>query len=149
MSKSHWNGHEIHCIRDQWFYRDTGKAVKDSDRECGKCNKKQIDGHDACIANLPGVRNACCGHGTDNGYVQFENGLTIRGDFEIEQVAKACSLEMEKAIVYKNSHKVLIETLRRLADQYLVPENSTGKERKHLIDTFVKNEIDKTMAEES
>jgi hypothetical protein len=36
--------------------------------------------HDPCIANLPGVLFACCGHGVGRGYVAFENGITIRFD---------------------------------------------------------------------
>ena len=33
---------------------------------------------DPCLGMLPGVNFACCGHGTDNGYIAFENGVTIR-----------------------------------------------------------------------
>ena len=52
--------------------------------KCAVCKKsKTKDGHDPCIANLPGVRNACCGHGEpDRGYIQFENGLCIYFDME-------------------------------------------------------------------
>jgi hypothetical protein len=45
--------------------------------------RRTAQGHDPCIANLPGVKNACCGHGIEPGYIQFENGITIRGDFEV------------------------------------------------------------------
>jgi hypothetical protein len=44
---------------------------------CPKCNKQRtLEGYDPCIANLPGVRNACCGHGAP-GYIQFENGVRV------------------------------------------------------------------------
>ena len=37
---------------------DIGKS---SCRECGL--KRDEDGHDPCLGTLPGVMNACCGHG--------------------------------------------------------------------------------------
>ncbi|MFW6242880.1 MAG: hypothetical protein ACOC2W_01865 [bacterium] len=40
---------------------------------------------DACFPNLPGVSNACCGHGKRKGYIQFENGVIVRGYFTIEK----------------------------------------------------------------
>lgn len=47
---------------------------------CKTCGLYQTpEGHDPCIANLPGVKNACCGHGNSNvGYIQFVNGKVIR-----------------------------------------------------------------------
>jgi hypothetical protein len=33
---------------------------------------------DPCIAGLPGVKYACCGHGASEGYIFFENGIAIR-----------------------------------------------------------------------
>ena len=54
----------------QWVYTDTGAPVDMSvpyggaDRPCAGCGQLPTPlGHDACIAGLPGVRNACCGHG--------------------------------------------------------------------------------------
>ena len=64
-----------------WFFRDNGEEVtRESVRRrlCPKCKKPQTpEGHDPCIANLPGVRYACCGHGIETGYILFENGLRI------------------------------------------------------------------------
>lgn len=38
------------------------------------------DSADACLGLLPGVANACCGHGTRaESYIQFTNGVTVRG----------------------------------------------------------------------
>jgi hypothetical protein len=52
-------------------------------RYCENCDQYSTEeGHDACIANLPGVIHACCGHGKEEGYVKLENGITIRGYFE-------------------------------------------------------------------
>lgn len=50
---------------------------------CPKCGEKQTkDGHDACLGCLPGVMNACCGHGNLGAakpYVQFLDGKSIHG----------------------------------------------------------------------
>ena len=43
------------------------------------------EGHDFCLGTLGNVMNACCGHGKNKGYIQFDNGITIRGYFEIER----------------------------------------------------------------
>lgn len=51
-------------------------------RPCPLCNKPRTEkGHDACIADLPGVVGACCGHGQHEGYVEFPNGISIHGFF--------------------------------------------------------------------
>lgn len=43
--------------------------------------KRPKSGHDPCIANLPGVIYACCGHGVVEGYIAFENGVIVKGLF--------------------------------------------------------------------
>jgi hypothetical protein len=49
-------------------------------RPCNRCGQcRTAKHHDPCIADLPGVRDACCGHGIESGYVNFVNGLVIRG----------------------------------------------------------------------
>lgn len=50
-------------------------------RACGAMEPTP-EGHDPCIASLPGVEFACCGHGRGPGYVAFSNGTVIRGEFE-------------------------------------------------------------------
>ena len=63
-----------------------GRFVSRKNLKCPECGKTRTkDGHDPCIANLPGVKFACCGHGTRNGYIAFENGITIRGKFKVEK----------------------------------------------------------------
>jgi hypothetical protein len=58
---------------------------------CDKCKQRvepsirneyngEIVGPDPCLGKLPGVVAACCGHGEDEGYIWFENGLCIRFD---------------------------------------------------------------------
>lgn len=52
------------------------------ERECPACGMRPTpEGHDPCLGRLPGVRNACCGHGTGEGYIQFKNGAVVRGEF--------------------------------------------------------------------
>jgi hypothetical protein len=49
-------------------------AVASDRRPCRRCHlPPTIKGHDPCIADLPGVRFACCGHGFQEGYVMFED----------------------------------------------------------------------------
>ena len=54
---------------------------------CAHCGQKPVDMQDACIAHLPGVKFACCGHGgKSKGYIYFENGVIIRGNFRVERM---------------------------------------------------------------
>jgi hypothetical protein len=81
------NGHKIYFDNEdsEWHYSDDKSLFIFGDRPCTKCNHFQTDkGHDYCIRNLPGVKNACCGHGIEDGYIQFNDGRCIRGKFEIE-----------------------------------------------------------------
>jgi len=68
-------------------YVDTSEKVCDNPRGyCAKCGKYPTeDGDDFCIQKLGRVVNACCGHGLHKGYIQFDNGITIRGYFEVER----------------------------------------------------------------
>ena len=51
-------------------------------RPCGICKKVSTkEGHDACLGTLPGVVNACCGHGIKrDAYVQFLDYSVIDGE---------------------------------------------------------------------
>ena len=65
------------------IYADTGEEVT-LNRPCKRCGKEPtLEGHDACLGELPGVKFACCGHGKE-GYVVFENGVVIKGYFEVD-----------------------------------------------------------------
>lgn len=81
-------GYEIKLDRKINKYRfvDNNELVELThiDRPCGNCGKYRTeDGHDPCLSNLPGVTNACCGHGNKKeSYVQFENGVVLRGFIE-------------------------------------------------------------------
>lgn len=47
---------------------------------CGVCQRAYVPQyeHDPCIAALPGIRYACCGHGAGDGYLYFNNGIVVR-----------------------------------------------------------------------
>lgn len=65
----------------QWLNTDPNDPYNTG--RCRKCGLERTpEGHDPCIANLPGVMFACCGHGTQPGYVMFENGQCLRGLFD-------------------------------------------------------------------
>jgi hypothetical protein len=49
------------------------------DGVCYACGERQTpEGHDPCLGTLPGVKFACCGHGVRDGYIVFDNDVTIR-----------------------------------------------------------------------
>lgn len=68
-----------------WRYSDTGEKVSlEKARPCKRCGRVfQGSNHgdaDPCLGTLPGVDNACCGHGIrDESYIRFENGMVVRG----------------------------------------------------------------------
>ena len=76
MSTGYWTrGHFVEGKDDRF-----GKEIP-----CKRCNHlPNKRGHDWCLRGLPGVRFACCGHGEQDGYIMFENGVTIRGTFKVE-----------------------------------------------------------------
>ena len=82
------NGYERHTdVNGERRYVDNGKKVSDNPyRPCARCGQyPNEDGDDFCIQRLGAVMNACCGHGNREGYIQFENGITIRGYFRVEK----------------------------------------------------------------
>jgi hypothetical protein len=71
---------------ETWHYMD-GQSVPDNPaqyRPCPQCHKPPTpEGHDACLGTIPGALNACCGHGVQEGYVQWERS-------EVAQVEMTC-----------------------------------------------------------
>lgn len=86
-ARAFYRGHPLIVIHGQWVYKDTHeKAPVEGGipRPCKKCGKVGENGVDACLGILPGVRNACCGHGDPSkAFVQFTNNIVLRG-FTIE-----------------------------------------------------------------
>jgi hypothetical protein len=85
--KIYINGYKLSVILNpkywHFFFRTIDWRRDEPCKHCGKMPSKE--GHDACIANLPGIKYACCGHGVEDGYLFFENGIIIRGKFTIEK----------------------------------------------------------------
>ncbi|WP_319517270.1 hypothetical protein [uncultured Martelella sp.] len=79
---SHLRGHAIELRQGVWTFCDTGEPTAGTwrKRPCGHCGRHNtVEGHDACLGTLPGVANACCGHGRRReAYAQFSR-LTLRG----------------------------------------------------------------------
>lgn len=74
----------ITCHTTGWRFADNDEPVdhENVQRRCPTCKlTRTVDGHDPCIANLPGVKFACCGHGVHDGAIHFEDGTIIRGRF--------------------------------------------------------------------
>ena len=78
---SHWRGWPIYWDGQAWRYKDNDQPTAGNERPCGSCGQDRTpEGHDPCLGTLPGVRNACCGHGHGaEAYVQFTDGIEVRG----------------------------------------------------------------------
>lgn len=80
----HFMGHPIYLLHGQWYYVDTREPCE-NERSCLTCGLTRTDkNHDPCIADLPKVRHACCGHGVESmpyggatGYVGLNDGRCI------------------------------------------------------------------------
>ncbi len=79
MTSDMHRGHRV-----LWLYADTRQPVAETpNRDCGFCGLTNTsEGHDGCLGTLPGVINACCGHGQPHqAFVQYDNeGGTIFGE---------------------------------------------------------------------
>jgi hypothetical protein len=89
MAHSYFRGHEIEFVGEVWRYVDTKEPTplsQFSRRSCGRCGEVPTpEGHDACFGTLPGVKNACCGHGQPGeAYVQFWDGTRLAGQEAID-----------------------------------------------------------------
>jgi hypothetical protein len=87
-------GHPIEHNGKEWVFSDTKESTVETwqTRPCGHCGAHNTkEGHDGCLGTLPGVINACCGHGAiEEAYIQFESGRIDRG---LEAVKKQCAIK--------------------------------------------------------
>lgn len=93
MKKDVFRGNVIEEREDGvWVYEDTKEPVSDGwqERPCGVCGKDFTEeGHDPCLGTLPGVMNACCGHGSPSeAYVQFSDGNWFGGEKALQLISK-------------------------------------------------------------
>lgn len=89
-ASSHWRGHPIYYDGQCWRYKDTGEKTLGNERPCAACSLVRTpEGHDGCLGTLPGVSNACCGHGQPNeAYLQLSDGSDIRGFDALDMIDK-------------------------------------------------------------
>lgn len=92
MTRSYFRGHPLIWVNNKWLYEDNLEPIPANGgkiRPCIKCGKVFTLGKgeaDPCLGILPGVDNACCGHGVfSEAYIRFRNGTVIRGFEKIEK----------------------------------------------------------------
>lgn len=85
-AKSYLRGHALIRRNGKWVYEDNGADISANGgeiRPCKKCGASFPLGQgevDPCLGILPGVDNACCGHGIrKQSYIRFENGVVLEG----------------------------------------------------------------------
>lgn len=90
VPKCSWHGNPTYFDQYRYVWRycvDDCPVKDDPQRPCNHCGLATTDeGHDGCLGTLPGVMNACCGHGiVRDAYIQFPDSReTIRGNEAIE-----------------------------------------------------------------
>lgn len=95
--KEYLRGHEIEQRGEEFVYVDTEEPAADTwkDRDCGYCGLGWTrEGHDGCLGELPGIMNACCGHGcVREAYIQYPDRSCIRG---VEALVEMVRLKAEE-----------------------------------------------------
>lgn len=93
-AKGFFRGHPLIWVKNKWIYKDDGTDIPANGgeiRPCKKCGALFTLGEgevDPCLGVLPGVSNACCGHGIrSRSYVCFTNGVVLKG-FVVEKSVK-------------------------------------------------------------
>jgi hypothetical protein len=90
MKYSYLRGHKTIWTKLGWVYADDhSPADMEHLRPCAVCGAifqgSDVGGPDPCLGDLPGVDNACCGHGVPSqAYIRFTNGVTVRGFTEVD-----------------------------------------------------------------
>src|SRR5699024_3855278 len=77
-------GWPIYYDGERWRFADNDEPTAETyrGRPCGAClMSTPADGPDPCLGWLPGVMNACCGHGMiDDAYVMFNDETIVRSE---------------------------------------------------------------------
>lgn len=89
VGRTSLGGHSIIWKDEQWWYEDNMEPIPANggvERPCIKCGELfGREEEDICLGMLPGVDNACCGHGDPSmAYIRFTNGIIVRG-FTVEK----------------------------------------------------------------
>jgi hypothetical protein len=84
MVTGYLRGHEIYWDEksNAWLFTDDNSVAVEYDKDgnrisyeryCKRCGKMPtLEGYDACIGYIKGVKAACCGHGVEDGYRMVE-----------------------------------------------------------------------------
>ena len=82
--------------RSEWLILTAGEHAGKT--ICQLCHRQRINegDPDPCLGKLPGVKNACCGHGLGPGYVVFENGVQLV--FDLSCAKRWSGPRMEKLV---------------------------------------------------
>lgn len=102
METSHIRGYEIVLVEGEWRMANPMKSSLPLDElPCGHCGKENTpEGHDGCVGTLPGVMNACCGHGdTKDAYVQFPNGQIMQKQEALDYINKHRERALTRSLV--------------------------------------------------
>lgn len=98
-AKAYSYGNEIIFIDDEWRYPDNLEIINNNPRSCPKCSKLPTPkGHDACLGELPGIREACCGHGIKYSYIVFDNK---------KEFCKKCYNDNYDIIIENGKYKII------------------------------------------
>lgn len=90
-ARSKWRGHSIKLVNNVWVYDSDDKPVSlDQRRPCAHCGMAETQqGYDACIGEISGATNACCGHGDSfYAYIKFRNGNVVAGQSALDYFIK-------------------------------------------------------------
>jgi hypothetical protein len=101
--------------QEQYLFHDTLEPVTEPshkiNRPCTKCGKPPTeDGHDACLAKLPGVRAACCGHGITRKYILYKNGVCHQWDKDgtpLREIVVSQEKVFGKSVILVKEHGAL------------------------------------------
>jgi hypothetical protein len=114
---------------------EVAKALKNArptaKRPCAVCHRLRTpEGHDPCIANLPGVIQACCGHGVSRGYILMltekstgvayvKNNMLYRLDFSSGRTGPGLVMETPDGQREVPCSILSIETHKEAIDRFL------------------------------
>ncbi len=95
-AKSTYHGWPSYWDGEIWRYADDNTPLPGwggINRSCRKCGAECKNAEsDSCLGDLPGVDNACCGHGDPAyAYIRFTNGMAIEGFTKIHYPDKTPS----------------------------------------------------------
>lgn len=101
-TRSRLRGHPIIWDNGRWIYEDDSAEVPANGgeiRPCVRCGSLfPLTESDTCLKVLPGVTNACCGHGIRSGaYVRFTNGIVLK-EFIIDEEDITLGVKNESSI---------------------------------------------------